>query len=188
MYCRAFGNIQDAGSGEMDCTIDPNKFMLPDPLKALPEPTKPGLAPAMQFVGDPLDEPTDQPKWCPGRDDSFAPIATDANTCVLGSPSGTYSDLAWILYPGLYPGGLDVSADTTAYLMPGIYWIGGHGIEIGGGGSIISIDVETDAVADPTTLVWDPPRDPLTPPDGLGGVLIYNSDDPTPGDGKGPLR
>ena len=51
VYCRAFGEIQDAGSGSMDCTIDPNKFALPDPLKDLAEPTKPGLAPAMQLSG-----------------------------------------------------------------------------------------------------------------------------------------
>ena len=183
VYCRAFGRIQDAGSGSMDCTIDPNKFALPDPLRNLPEPAKPGLAPAMQFVG-PGTEPADQPKWCPGRDDGFAPVATDANTCVLGSPSSTYSGLAWILYPGLYPGGLDIAADTTAYLMPGIYWIGGNGIDVSNGGSIISIDTETDAVEDPTTLVWEPTRGPMDPPNGLGGVLLYNSDDPAPG---GPI-
>ena len=61
VYCRAFGEIQDEGSGDMDCTIDPNKFALPDPLKDLAEPTKPGLAPAMQFVG-PGTEPSDQPE------------------------------------------------------------------------------------------------------------------------------
>ena len=183
VYCRAFGEIQDEGSGSMDCTIDPNKFALPDPLKGLPEPTKPGLAPAMQFVG-PGPAPAAPPKWCPGRTDVFAPVATDPNTCVLGSPAGTYKDLAWILYPGLYPGGLDISAGTTAYLMPGIYWIGGHGIGVSNGGSIISIDTETDAVADPTTLVWEPTRGPMDPPNGLGGVLIYNSDDPAPG---GPI-
>jgi hypothetical protein len=183
VYCRAFGEIQDQGSGSMDCTIDPNKFALPDPLKDLPEPSKPALAPAMGFVG-PGTEPADQPRWCPGRDDGFAPVATDANTCVLGSPSSTYSGLAWILYPGLYPGGLDIAADTTAYLMPGIYWIGGDGIEVSNGGSIISIDTEADAVADPTTLVWEPTRGSMDPPNGLGGVLIYNSDDPAPG---GPI-
>ena len=183
VYCRAFGEIQDQGSGSMDCTIDPNKFALPDPLKDLAEPTKPGLAPAMQFVG-PGTEPSDQPKWCPGRDDGFAPVATAANACVLGSPAGTYQDLAWILYPGLYPGGLDIAAGTTAYLMPGIYWIGGHGIGVANDGSIISIDTETDAVDDPATLVWEPARGPMDPPDGLGGVLIYNSDDPVPG---GPI-
>lgn len=182
VYCRAFGDIQDEGSGSMDCTIDPNKFMLPDPMQGLPEPSKPGLAPPMQFVG-PGTAPTEPPKWCPGRTDAYAPVATSPNTCVLGSPSGTYANLAWILYPGLYPGGLNVSAGTTAYLIPGIYWIGGGGIDIGGGGSMISIDTESQAAADPTTVPWEDPArtDPLMPPDGLGGVMIYNSDDPAPG-------
>ena len=128
VYCRAFGKIQDAGSGSMDCTIDPNKFALPDPLKGLAEPTKPGLAP--HAIRRARHGALPLPKWCPGRDDGFAPVATAANTCVLGSPSGTYQDLASILYPGLYPGGLDIAAGTTAYLMPGIYWIGGHGIHV----------------------------------------------------------
>jgi hypothetical protein len=39
-------------------------------------------------------------------------------------------------------------------------------------------------VEDPTTLVWEPTRGPMDPPNGLGGVLLYNSDDPAPG---GPI-
>ena len=48
----------------------------------------------------------------------------------------------WILYPGLYPGGLEVTQGRTVYLMPGIYWIGGGGLDIGGGGSIVTIATE----------------------------------------------
>jgi hypothetical protein len=157
--------------------------MLPDPLLGLAEPTKPGLAADMQFVG-PGTEPADPPKYCPGRTDGFAPVETSANTCVLGSPAGTYADLAWILYPGLYPGGLEITADTTAYLMPGIYWIGGNGIRVATGGSIMTIDTETDARENVADVVWEPSRGPLDPPGGLGGVMIYNSDDPPAG---GPI-
>ena len=59
--------------------------------------------------------------------------------------TGGPSNVGWILYPGLYPGGLEVSPDRTVYLMPGIYWIGGGGIDIGGGGSIVTIATEADA-------------------------------------------
>jgi hypothetical protein len=116
----------------------------------------------MQFVG-PGTAPSSPPKYCPGRTDGFAPNEATPSTCVLGSPSGTYSGLAWVLYPGLYPGGLSVNAYTTAYLMPGIYWIGGGGVDVGGGGSIITIATETDANSNPALATWG------------GGVMIYNS-------------
>lgn len=79
------------------------------------------------------------------------------------APTGAYDGLSWVLYPGLYPGGLKVDADTTAYLMPGIYWIGGGGVDIDTGGSIMSIAVETDAADSPAMATWG------------GGVMIYNS-------------
>lgn len=160
--CRVAGELQDQGSGSMTCTVAENSWALPDPLRNLAAPAKPALAPAMQFVG-PGTAPSELPKHCPGRTDSFAPNEASPSMCVLGSPSGTYSDLSWVLYPGLYPGGIGVNANTTAYLMPGIYWIGGGGVDVGGGGSIISIAVETDASTSPSTATWG------------GGVMFYNS-------------
>jgi Putative Flp pilus-assembly TadE/G-like len=160
--CRVVGELQDRGSGSMTCTPVENSFALPDPLRNLAGPAEPALAPPMMFVG-PGTEPADQPKHCPGRDDADAPNRDNPSQCVLGSPSSTYAGLSWILYPGLYPGGIGVNADTTAYLMPGIYWIGGGGIDIGGGGSMISIAVETDAATSPASATWG------------GGVMIYNS-------------
>jgi hypothetical protein len=170
--CRAVGEIQDQGSGSMTCTTAENSFALPDPLRNLEAPIQPGLAPPMQFVG-PGTAPTEPPKHCPGRTDSFAPSLTNPSTCVLGSPSGTYSGLSWILYPGLYPGGLNISAGTTAYLMPGIYWIGGGGVDVGGGGSIFTIETESDANADVALATWG------------GGVMIYNSK--LPNEAGGPF-
>lgn len=170
--CRAVGEIQDQGSGSMTCTKAENSFALPDPLRNLPAPIQPGLAAPMQFVG-PGTAPTEPPKHCPGRTDSFMPSVTNPSTCVLGSPSATYSGLSWILYPGLYPGGLDISAGTTAYLMPGIYWIGGGGVDVGGGGSIFTIGTEADANADVDLATWG------------GGVMIYNSK--LPNEAGGPF-
>jgi hypothetical protein len=56
--------------------------------------------------------------------------------------------------------------------MPGIYWIGGGGVDIGGGGSIVTIGTESDATPDVTTA----PCATATTLDGLcGGVMFYNS-------------
>lgn len=181
VYCRAFGAIQDQGSGDIDCTIDPNKFMLPDPLLGLAEPGMPELAPAMQFVG-PGTAPATLPKNCPGS--TTAPPSTTSPAICKLAQTGAYAGLSWILHPGLYPGGLEITADTTAYLMPGLYWIGGGGIRVATGGSIMTIDEVTDAKPSAADVAWEPTRDHLTPPAGLGGVLIYNSDVPPAG---GPI-
>jgi hypothetical protein len=61
---------------------------------------------------------------------------------------------------------------VTAYLLPGIYWIGGGGFQTSNDASVISVDDETDRTRAVCTL----DTDPLTPPCvGGGGVLIYNS-------------
>jgi hypothetical protein len=159
--CRAVGEIQDQGSGSINCIKSPGSFALPDPLQNLDPPAKPALADPMQFVG-PGTAPSEPPSDCPGSI-SNPPDEASPSLCRLGNPSGTYSGLSWILYPGLYPGGIEVSANTTAYLMPGIYWIGGGGVDVGGGGSIFTIAIETDAAPNVADATWG------------GGVLIYNS-------------
>ena len=160
--CRVVGDLQDQGSGSMTCTVAEHSYALPDPLRNLPAPTKPALAPAMQFVG-PGTAPAMPPKHCPGRTDADAPNEANPSRCVLGAPSSTYAGMSWILYPGLYPGGLAVNANTTAYLMPGIYWIGGGGVDVGGGGSIMTIATEAGASTSTASATWG------------GGVMIYNS-------------
>jgi Flp pilus assembly protein TadG len=174
--CRSVGLISDQGSGSMTCTRTQGSFALPDPLRDLPSPSKPGLAPAMTYVGA-EPPPSQPPKNCPGRLGADAPNELSPKMCSLGSPSGTYSNLEWILYPGLYPGGLEVSADTTAYLMPGIYWIGGGGLSVKGGGSVLSVGSATDATPNVSGATWG------------GGVLIYNSKLPAaPGGLGGPIN
>jgi hypothetical protein len=169
--CRVVGELQDQGSGSMTCTVAENSFALPDPLRNLPAPAKPALAPAMQFVG-PGTAPAELPRHCPGHSGPQPPNESNPSTCEL-APTGSYDGLAWILYPGLYPGGLKIDADTTAYLMPGIYWIGGGGIDVDTGGSIVTIAVETDAHDDPEFATWG------------GGVMIYNST--LPAEAGGPF-
>jgi hypothetical protein len=66
------------------------------------------------------------------------------------------------MFPGLYPGGIKVTNDATVYLMPGIYWIGGGGLEIQTGASIITIGTNLDGTPN-VAGGWG------------GGVLIFNS-------------
>jgi len=177
--CRVVGEFQDQGSGPpIDCTITQNSFALPDPLRNLPAPTKPALAAPMVYAGTASPAPT-PPKNCPGG--SPAPNEASPQLCKIPA-SGGPNNIPWILYPGLYPGGLAVSQERTVYLMPGIYWIGGGGLDIGGDASIVTIGTETDAKPDVTTA---PCAQALTLADLCGGVMIYNSKLPAaPG---GPL-
>jgi hypothetical protein len=158
--CRAVGEIQDQGSGSMTCSAAEDSFALPDPLRNLPAPAKPALpTQAMAPVGH--SQPV--PDNCPGATPaSKAPSETTPKTCKIPA-SGGPANYAWILYPGLYPGGLEVDKGRTVYLMPGIYWIGGGGLIVKGDASIVTIETEADANADVALATWG------------GGVLIYNS-------------
>ena len=165
--CRVVGAFQDEGSGPpITCAKVQFSFALPDPLRNLAAPSQPGLAPAMTFVGTPTQTP---PKNCPGG--SPAPNPASPAECKIPATGGPANE-AWILYPGLYPGGIEVTQGRTVYLMPGIYWIGGGGLDVGGGGSIVTIGTESDARADVNTA----PCALTTTTAGLcGGVMIYNS-------------
>ncbi len=170
--CRVVGELQDNGSGSMTCTPAEHSFALPDPLRNLPAPTQPALAPAMVPVG----HTNAAPARCPGATGSGAPSETQTQPCKVGGNGAADADLSWILYPGLYPAGLNVSNGATAYLMPGIYWIGGGGVDVGGGGSIITIG----SAADATPIVGNSTCAQATTPETLcGGVMFYNSKLPT---------
>lgn len=166
--CRVVGEFQDEGSGPpITCSIAENSFALPDPLRNLPDPVKPGLAAPMVFAGTGTAPPI--PANCPGG--SPAPSEGSPQKCRIPA-GGSSANVPWILYPGLYPGGLQVDKGRTAYLMPGIYWIGGGGVDVGGGGSIITIGTETDATPDPMT---NPCATATTTAGLCGGVLLFNS-------------
>jgi hypothetical protein len=156
--CRAVGTIQDQGSGSMTCTKDGGSFALPDPLRTLPAPPKPPIAAPMVRVGTPGSPPT----GCPGSS------ASEASPQVCRVGNGGFANTRWRLSPGLYPGGLEFTGGTTAYLTPGIYWIGGGGFAAKNGASVITIaGTETDSeLAALNHATWDA---------GGGAVLIYNT-------------
>jgi Flp pilus assembly protein TadG len=161
--CRVVGEFLDQGSGPpIDCTITENSFALPDPLRNLGAPAKPALAAPM----DPLGHTKLPPDYCPGATPK-APSETQPKPCDVGGNGSSYANLAWILHPGLYPHGLSVSNGAKAYLLPGVYWIGGGGVDVGGGGSIVTVATAADANVNPSLATWG------------GGVLVYNSKLPT---------
>lgn len=178
--CRVVGEFQDAGSGPpINCTIVENSFALPDPLRNVPYPAMPALAAPMVYAGLATPAPP-IPAHCPGSL-TDPPNALAPALCKIPATGGS-ANVPWILYPGLYPGGLQLDKGRTAYLMPGIYWIGGGGVDIGGGASIISIGTESDARPDPTTA----PCATGTTPDSLcGGVMFFNTK--LPGAAGGPF-
>jgi hypothetical protein len=165
--CRSVSQIQDQGSGSMTCTQAQNSFALPDPLRNLAAPAQPALADPMVSIPAGLTVPP----YCPGG--TPAPNASSPHVCDL-VPTGAYKNKAWILSPGLYPGGLSVTQGAVAYLLPGIYWIGGGGVNVQGG-SIFTIATAADANADVTLATWG------------GGVMIYNSQLAVSGGAGGPI-
>ncbi len=96
-----------------------------------------------------------------------------------------------ILTPGIYNNGITIKAQGTAYLLPGIYEIGGSGISFSGQGAIYTIKQSLSAgpCSGFNTANWDtgtastslcpaPPSTGSPPADGTCGVLIYNTSGP----------
>jgi hypothetical protein len=150
--CNVVGDIKDGGGqGLIDCVQNEGAPHIEDPLLKLPAPSIP-VAPltAHQITGSlPI------PDGCPGS----ASPATYAAPAVCQFQS-SYKDTVWRLFPGLYPGGLKLQGGTF-YLEPGIYYIGGGGIDITGN------DTDTFSVAPGGT----------TGP--AGGVMFYNTEVPS---------
>ena len=145
-----------------------------DPLFGLPDPPRPGMAanPVQVVVGNPLSSVTNSlaiPDGCPGATQK-TPSWESPQKCVFKG-AGKYGGTAWVMSPGLYPGGLDLS-DGTFYFKPGIYWIAGGGINIGGGGATARVLDNSGNLI--TRLA---PGDP--PPSGTHGVMFFNTDHPS---------
>ena len=175
--CRSAGEIQDQGSGSMTCTPSENSFALPDPLRDLDDPAKPALAQPMVPIG----HTRGHQDYCPGVTGTKAPSETQPKACDVGGNSGPDGNRSWLLWPGLYPHGLSIDNQTRAYLLPGIYWIGGGGFQVAGDASVVSVSsaavansMHADQAA--TNSIWSTGTN-------AGGVLIYNTKLPSiPGD------
>lgn len=153
--CDVVGGIQTSGGAVNSCAAAPDDILaMGDPLRNLASPAKPGAPLAVQAL-DVMAGPI--PDSCPG---GSAP-ATDAAPASCSFSKPTMNGKTYRIHPGYYPGGIEVTR-ATVYMSPGIYWIGGGGIEIrstgGNYGRLISKALGDDAGLAPS-----------------GGVLIYNS-------------
>jgi hypothetical protein len=128
--CNVVGTAsQGGGVSQNDCqgaNLTTGATSIPDPYSDLEYPPIPApyvdalglshLARPPVNVNNPLAVP---PAGCPG---SLTP-ATHAtpNSCRFG---GSYSGTTWRLFPGYYPGGIDLRSGTFL-LEPGIYYVAG---------------------------------------------------------------
>jgi hypothetical protein len=145
--------IKDGGSGSLTCTKNTGAPAMPDPLSDLPAPPVPALPLApVQVAG--TTKPI--PDHCPGAVlPQLAPAtAADPQVCEFPSP---YAGTTWRLYPGYYPGGMQLKAGIF-YMEPGIYYLGGGGFQMGGNGASV-----TSVAPGGTTLG--------------GGIMFYNTED-----------
>lgn len=149
--CDVVGTIQESGGADNLCTTAPTGVLVSgDPLRTLPAPPQPALPAPVQ----PLDvTPGPIPAGCPGGSSP----ATDAAPASCAFTAGSVTGKTYRLFPGNYPGGIRTSK-ATLYLSPGIYWLGGGGLQIQSDGRVIS-----KAMGDNTGTVPS------------GGVLIYNT-------------
>ena len=158
--CDVVGVIVESGGATNDCTSAPAGVLVyGDPLEGLDLPPQPGAP----LPVEPLDvlDPGPIPAACPGG----ANPATDAAPATCAFSSGLVAGKSYRIFPGNYPGGISTSK-ATLYMDPGIYWIGGSGVQIQSTGAMIS--------KAPDDNTGDTPS---------GGVLIYNTADPIPTSG-----
>lgn len=152
--CDVVGQIFAQGGAHDDCTSAPTGVQVSgDPLRELPPPAEPGTPAAVQSIPN----GSAPPAGCPGSTNpatDAAPAACTFNT----------AGAVWRIFPGDYPGGITILKGTV-YMDPGIYWIGGGGVQVRAG------------VNDTAALISKAAGDNsgLSP---SGGVLIYNTQDP----------
>ena len=152
-------SIDTDGGGSITCTKNMGSTAIDDPLIDLREPSRPGTPAAVVHKGGTMEAPS----GCPG--DTKKPPSWDSPQ-VCKFQNAKYIGTEWILSPGLYPGGLNLSTGTF-YLKPGIYYVAGGGISIGG--------------QDATAYSADTTGNISLSGDAVGGVLFFNTDHPSVG-------
>jgi hypothetical protein len=150
----------------------PRQPYFPDPLGTLPAPGVPTLTAPVTLVGlstKPI------PASCPGG----ATPATAEAPATCSFPS-SYAGTTWLLSPGYYPGGISVQGGTV-FMKPGLYYIGGGGLNTAGvGANLYSV-----------SSTWSGSTPPSCSPTSFsdcGGVLIYNTNDPAATSGGASVK
>ena len=158
--CNIVGGYSEGGSVSNNCPVTEGVVAIPDPFLGMNpyEPPIPGAPNPMIQVSGPTRS---IPNGCPGS----ASPATHAAPALCRLH---LTNTVWRLFPGYYPGGFSFQGGTY-YLEPGIYYIGGGGLNMNSQGATL-ISVEPGGST-------------------LGrGVLIYNGDHPTAGAGDVTLN
>lgn len=164
--CATAGAIS-AGTGTLSCgsTTVPAPVVA-DPLAGLAPPTIGSAAapyPPANLLVTGLDLTSNKaPNGCPGS--TSVSTAANARGCDVNF---NRDKVVWI-YPGVYYGGLKLrqsSAALTVYMAPGIYYMAGGGFEVSGQPTVRSVPGATALTPFPTTYG--------------GGVLVYNTDNPS---------
>jgi hypothetical protein len=173
--CNVTGDFSASGGFQYSCEPHEGVQAIPDPLAGLAEPPySAGDPPAYLYPPEP-DEVVgamDIPTGCPGSD---APATHESPQ--LCQFTASYDGTIWRLYPGYYPGGLQLQGGEF-YLEPGIYYMGGGGIQMNGGSvTVTSVDAGAVPAVDPGTGDNIPG----------GGVLLFNGDHPTGAIAPGPV-
>lgn len=165
--CATAGEIDYGPSSTVACgTVAESAAPMSDPLVGLAPPRIGGSVvpdpPAAVRVTGAHTASNRPPNGCPG--------STTPSTAA--SPAGctiqfNRDKVVWI-YPGVYYGGLklrEVSSELTVYMAPGVYYMAGGGFEVSGDLVVKSVDAADSTNPYPTAFG--------------GGVLIYNTDNPT---------
>jgi hypothetical protein len=152
----------------------------PRPCLGLPTPIPPLPQPMQRWnpvTGLPWTPATTPPSGCPG---SASPAtAADPRLCQFG---GSFAGQAWRLFPGYYPGGLDLGGSTTnppTYILePGVYYVGDGGFRVV---NARMLSVNACDFSDPLMPVCEDQTDYPNVSGDLagGGVLIVNSTHPS---------
>jgi hypothetical protein len=150
--CDAVGDIQVTGGGT-GCSVQHEGVgSTGDPLAGV----QPPLIPTNlgRYTLEPGETKTIPPA-CVLYDGAPSATVTAPISCTFSS---SYAGHSYRMWPGYYPGGINLNAGIF-YMEPGIYYIGGGGMRLGGNGVVLqSVDAGT------TTLG--------------GGVLIFDSSFP----------
>lgn len=151
--CDVVGTYQLSGGGTGCTVMNTGVQVSGDPLRELPPPAVPPV------LGNIVKEPGElknPPAGCPNGAASST-VTSPPPTCLFPS---SFSGHSYRMYPGLYPGGIQLNAGTF-YMEPGIYYIGGGGMSMGGNGAgVTTVDTGTQTFG--------------------GGILIYNGSFPDP--------
>lgn len=165
--CATAGEIDYGPSSTVGCgTVAEHAVPMSDPLIGLAPPTIGGSIvpnpPAAVRVTGAHAASNRPPTGCPGA--TTVSTASNPTGCTI---QFNRDKVVWI-YPGVYYGGLklrEVSSELTVYMAPGVYYMAGGGFEVSGDLIVKSVDAATGADPYPTAFG--------------GGVLIYNTDNPS---------